>query len=642
MEREEGRDFKELSEIFKALGFPVRVEILKILEKSPQRYSELMKMVKLDRFNDAGKFAYHLSKLMENGLVEYRTENKIYAITPLGKDVLSLAMTLFESLRRKENILLVRRTDSSIELFDRKRIEDCLIREAGMEQETAEAISLEIEERLYSLGVRYLTAPLIREYVNAILIEKKMENYRHRLTRLGIPVNDVNDLISLRRSIDDVVRDAGEEVMRQYTFLMKLPREIGDIHLEGVVNINHLSSFMFKPEEPVHSLSSISLLRVHSHLPIVGQPSSFKIVINRLISELSNASSDANSIVLEDEGLKIERELIFNIILSHRKWNIILRHVEENLLLELFDYIEELSDKTIFSNFSISLTEHYAEVLEEVPDKLVKYLNSGGSLFISNSQKVLPTHHYLLLRSETDDFIRSGLLGSISLNLPLIFEKASFDKDAFIESIEETVHKTIDAFSLQRESLKRLMESRKIPLLSGLVNSEPYFIIEKGFSIIELTGLYKVSEKICSSQNVQDVVSEAEKVFKKISEVITRISGKNNRIITSLISHEEAEKRFRKEKISGENHINLIPKNLPFEEWFKLESKLKNLSQESNVVLLQNLDEFKNVKKANKLNILIHNPATMCACCGRIYPITEENCVCGSRSRSFHYGSEKI
>ncbi|MEM2584921.1 MAG: winged helix-turn-helix domain-containing protein, partial [Thermoproteota archaeon] len=141
MEREEGKGFKELSEIFKALGFPVRVEILKILDKNPLRYSELMKTARLDRFNDAGKFAYHLSKLMENGLVEYRAESKIYAITPFGKDVLNLAMTLFESLRRKENILLVRRTDSSIELFDRKRIEDCLVREAGMEQETAEAIS---------------------------------------------------------------------------------------------------------------------------------------------------------------------------------------------------------------------------------------------------------------------------------------------------------------------------------------------------------------------------------------------------------------------------------------------------------------------------------------------------------------------
>lgn len=636
MEKEEDKGFRELSEIFKALGFPVRVEILKILEKGPQRYSELMKMAKLDRFNDAGKFAYHLSKLMENGLVEYRTENKIYAITPLGKDVLNLAMTLFESLRRKENILLVRRSDSSIELFDRKRIEDCLIREAGMEQEAAETISLEIEERLYSLGIRYLTAPLIREYVNAILLEKKMENYRHRLTRLGIPVHDVNELIFQRRSIDDVIRDAGEEVMKQYTFLMKLPREIGDIHLGGVININHLSSFMFKPEEPVHSFTSLSLLKIHSHIPIIEKSSSFKIVANKLVNELSNASSDANSLVLEDDSSKIDKELIFSIVLSHRKWNIILKCIEGDLLLELLSYIEEFIDKTVLSNFSISLIKYDEEFIEENFNKLVKYLNAGGALFLSNSQKTFPIHHLLMLRNSPEDYVRSGLLGSVSLNLPLIFEKASSDKDAFIGGVEEVVYKTMDVFRLQRESLKSLMDNRRIPLLSDSANGEPYFIVEKGVSMIELTGLYEVSEKICGSQNVTDIVSEAEKTFKKINEVIMRASGKNNRVVISLISHEEAERRFRKGNVSEERRINLVSKNLPFEEWFRLESKLKNLVQESNLILLRNLDEFKEVRKVNKSGILIHNTTTMCACCGRIYPIVEESCVCGSRSRSFY------
>lgn len=636
MEKEEGRGFKELSEIFKALGFPIRVEILKILDKNPLRYSELMKTARLDRFNDAGKFAYHLSKLMENGLVEYRAESKIYAITPLGRDVLNLAMTLFESLRRKENVLLVRRTDSSIELFDRKRIEDCLVREAGMEQETAEAISLEIEERLYSLGVRYLTAPLIREYVNAVLLEKKMENYRHRLTRLGIPVHDVSELISLKRRIDDVMKDAGEEVMRQYTFLMKLPREIGDAHLGGIVNINHLASFMFKPEEPVHSSASLSLLKVYSYLPILESTPSSEFAASKLVMELSNASSDANSIILGEDSLKTDRRLILNIVLSHRKWNIILKHADETLLLELFNYMEEFAEKTVLSNLSISLIEHDVEVLEKASDKLFKYFNAGGALFLSNSQKTIPTRRFLMLREDAGDYARSGLLGSISLNLPLIFEKASLDKDSFLGSFEEVVKKVVEAFRLQKESLKNLIDNKRIPLLSGPVNGEAYLLIEKGFHAIELTGLYDASEKISGSQNVSDIVSEAEKLFKKINEIVFKISGRNHRIITSLVSHEEAERRFRREKISEEKRVNIVPRDLPLEEWFKLESRLKNLVQDSNVILLQSLEELRSIRKNNKSSIAIHNPATMCASCGRIYPIVEENCVCGSSSRSFN------
>ncbi|MEM2089444.1 MAG: helix-turn-helix domain-containing protein, partial [Thermoproteota archaeon] len=378
---EENKGFKTLSDIFKALGFPVRVEILKILERNPLRYSELMKTVRLDRFSDAGKFAYHLSKLMENGLVEYKPESKIYVITPLGKDVLNHAMNLFESLRRKENVLLVRRTDSSIELFDRKRIEECLVREAGMDQDTAETIALEIEEKLYSLGVKYLTAPLIREYVNAVLLEKKMENYRHRLTRLGLPVHDVSELISVKRGLDDVVNEAGEEVLRQYAFLVKLPRQVGDAHLSGIVNINHLASFMFKPEEPVNSLGSLSLVKTHSYISFSGGQSPLKQVAWRIVEAFSSASMHANSLLLDGEDPDLVEEFLKSIAISQRKWNIILSVKLESVVFELLRKLVEIAEKTVLSNFSLSLVGYDRKVFEEdFTNSLTKFLNAGGAL----------------------------------------------------------------------------------------------------------------------------------------------------------------------------------------------------------------------------------------------------------------------
>lgn len=638
MEEMENKGFKALSDIFKALGFPVRVEILKILEKNPLRYSELMRTVRLDRFNDAGKFAYHLSKLMENGLVEYKPENKIYSITMLGKDVLNLAMGLFESLRRKENILLVRRTDSSIELFERKRIEECLVREAGMEQETAETIALEIEERLYSMGVKYLTAPLIREYVNAILLEKKMENYRHRLTRLGIPVHDVSELISLKRSVNDVVSEAGEEVMRQYAFLIKLPREIGDAHLSGIVNINHLANFMFKPDEPISSLTSLSLLKTHSFIPVSGSPPSFKHVMWRLVDELNNSSLDANSIIIDADDIQFLKELLLSTAISRGKWNIVLTTEYESLMLELLKELEKMADKIVLSNISLSLVEYGKKVFEEeIGGKIARYLGAGGALVLPNSSNTIPTHHFSILRGHAEDYIRAGILGSISLNLPLILERASFDVDVFWEALDETVSRIMEAFKLKRESLKSIVDNRKIPPLSNTVNGDAYFIIERGLTVIELTGLYDAAEKISSSREISDNISEAEKIFKKVSENASKNSGKNHRSIISLISHGEAVRRFRRElkTVNEEERMNLVPRNLPFEEWFKLESRLKSLTPESSIILLRNLEELKSIKKNDKVSIVIHNPATMCASCGKIYPATVENCTCGSCSRSF-------
>lgn len=634
----EGDGFKALSDIFKALGFPIRVEILRTLEKNSLRYSELMKMVRLDRFNDAGKFAYHLSKLMENGLVEYRPETKVYTITALGKDVLNHAMNLFESLRKKENVLLVRRTDSSIELFERKRIEECLVREAGIEQETAEIIALEIEERLYSLGIKYLTAPLIREYVNAVLLEKKMENYRHKLTRLGIPVHDASELLSLKRDIDDVISEAGEEVMRQYAFLMKLPREVGDAHLSGIIHINHLATFMFKPDEVINSLTSLNLFKIHSFVPVSESLPSFKQVAWRLVDEFSRASSDANSLLIDIDNPEVFKEIILSIAISQRKWNIVLTAEQEPSMLGLLKVLDKIAEKVVLSNFTLSLVGYDEKLFErEMIGKMAKYLNAGGALVLRNSMNISPTHHLLALKGDIKDYVRSGLLGSISLNLPRILEKASSDEDIFWSNLYETVNRILETFKLKRESLKNIMDNRRLPPFSNMVNGEPYFVVEKGHSTIELIGLYSVAEKIHNSQNISDSVLEAEKIFKKTNEFVSKNSGKNDRILISFVGHTEAVKRFEGDSRANneEERMNIVPKKVRFEEWFKLESRLKNLVPESNVIFLQNLEELKSVNKNDEMGFVIHNPATMCAHCGKIYPIAEEKCVCGYSSRSF-------
>jgi DNA-binding PadR family transcriptional regulator len=626
---EENKSYKALSDIFKALGFPVRVEILKILEKNPLRYSELMKTVRLDRFSDAGKFAYHLSKLMENGLVEYKPESKIYVITPLGKDVLNHAMNLFESLRKKENVLLVRRTDSSIELFERKRIEECLIREAGMDQDTAETIALEIEERLYSLGVKYLTAPLIREYVNAVLLEKKMENYRHRLTRLGLPVHDVSELISVKRSLDDVVKEAGEEVMRQYAFLAKLPREMGDAHLGGIININHLASFMFKPDEPINSLTSLSLLKTYSYMPFSGGASSFRQVSWRIVEAFSSSSMHANSLLIDGGDPELIEELFESIAISQERWNIILNGGLEPVLPRLLKKLGEIAEKTVLSNFSLSLAGYDRRVFEEgFANSLAKYLNAGGALILAGSQNTCPTYHFVVFNEDANNHVRTGIMGSVSLNLPRILDNSSLNEDVFWKSLNETVNKIIETFELKRESLRSIVDNRKLLPLSGRVNGETYFLTEKGCSIIELTGLYDAACKLSNSQDASAGFPEAEKIVRKVNDLVHKASRRDNRIIVSLVSHEEAARRF------GGNRMDVFPRSMAFEEWFRLESKMKSLTPESSIVHLQSLEELVSVKKLGKTSLLVHSPKTMCANCGKIYSLAEERCSCGSYLRT--------
>ncbi|MCX8171773.1 MAG: hypothetical protein N3E47_07445, partial [Candidatus Bathyarchaeota archaeon] len=142
--------------------------------------------------------------------------------------------------------------------FDRNKIAESLIREAGVPSDLAQKISRETEERLLKLDTKYLTAPLIREFVNAILIERGLEEYRHRLTRLGLPVYDVTQLIKAMSSSSantEAIRSAaGNRVIEEYTLLNTLPRDIADAHLSGALNLNNLAYWILKMDSFVHDL----------------------------------------------------------------------------------------------------------------------------------------------------------------------------------------------------------------------------------------------------------------------------------------------------------------------------------------------------------------------------------------------------
>src|SRR5690348_9083144 len=139
----------------------------------------------------------------------------------------------------------------TIEEFDRTRIASSLVTEAGMPQSLADEIASEAEERLLRFGTTYLTAPLVRELVNTILVERKLEEYRHKLTRLGLPVNDVTVLLKEagQKHLDSawIQSSAGAAVTEEYVLLNSLPRPLVDAHFSGQIHLEDPESWILKP-----------------------------------------------------------------------------------------------------------------------------------------------------------------------------------------------------------------------------------------------------------------------------------------------------------------------------------------------------------------------------------------------------------
>lgn len=252
---------KMSAKILDAASSPIRLEILKLLSRKGQLpYTEIMFAVDLDPIKDAGKFVYHLNSLSDTSLININKKNKKYSLTDLGEIVVSFSRDLENYIAVKRGRLYVRTSKLSIEEFDRSNIANSLVKEAGVPLELAQNIAAEAEERLIKLKTQYLTAPLIREFVNSLLLEKGLEEYRHRLTRLGMPVYDVTQVIEDTEkkglSVSAVEDAASSSVLKEYVLLRGVPREVADAHIAGLIHLDIAENWLLKPDSISHDLGT--------------------------------------------------------------------------------------------------------------------------------------------------------------------------------------------------------------------------------------------------------------------------------------------------------------------------------------------------------------------------------------------------
>lgn len=148
--------------------------------------------------------------------------------------------------------LRVRTSQTVLVKFNRKRIVESLIEETQIDEDIASEVSLAVEKELERLKLDYVTAPLIREMVNAKLLEKGMESARARYTRLGMPVYDVKNLIekpskenaNLQYNPETIHKLMADQISREYALINILPIDLADSHMRGEMHIHDLDYFI--------------------------------------------------------------------------------------------------------------------------------------------------------------------------------------------------------------------------------------------------------------------------------------------------------------------------------------------------------------------------------------------------------------
>lgn len=351
--------------MLKAVSSPLRLQVLNLLfDRGPLSYTEIMNILRLSPSRDAGRFAYHLKFLLKEDLVEPDVEAKKYRLTDLGRMIISVTEDIEERVFRRRKIM-VRTSRLAMEEFDRSKIAESLVREANVPIDLAQKIARETEARLLEFRTKYLTAPLIREFVNAILIEKGLEEYRHKLTRLGLPVHDVTQLIkstgATSLGVEAVHKVAGDKVIEEYTLLNVLPRDIADAHLSGTLHLNNLGCWILKPNEFMHDLRfflqrGLNLGRIDFVGPSYLPPKSFE-------SALLTASNLLKITTTEVDG---EQAMdFFNVFLAPFTKGLSAERIMEGLRFFIFNLNQSLTDKGLPIEASLGLEFVVPEFLQE-------------------------------------------------------------------------------------------------------------------------------------------------------------------------------------------------------------------------------------------------------------------------------------
>jgi ribonucleoside-triphosphate reductase len=565
-----------------------------------------MNALKMNPSRDAGRFAYHLKFLLKADLLEADAEAKKYFLTELGKMVIDVADRV-EKKAHKPRGMLVRTSHSTLEEFDANKIANSLIKEAKMPAELAQKTAKEAEKRLLKSKTKYLTAPLVREVVNAILIEKGLEDYRHKLTRLGMPVHEVTALIEAKDTIEGseaILSEAGKTVLREYTLLNVYPRDIADAHVSGALHVNDLSTWILKPNEAMHDLRFFFQNGIRTDNPLqlsAEPPRNFESALLTAFNVLLHTSGEINETQTCDYFNVFLAPFIRGMDSTRVKENLRLfimnvnQHVDAALGVEL-SIPKFVADKTAigpqgkpcgnygdFAEESRLLASLIIELFTEesspkplLNPKLILKINNEA-LLDENAKALLLKAHSLAAEKGTPYFVnmlqaegkytafsasgckfeadlsgdwetdtlRTGCLGCVTINLPRIVHESEKDRNKFFEILKERYEMAARALVIKYKALKQHGKS-SLPFMTQSTNGDTYFRLENCSSIINLAGFRECVEAFCEKNlSNEESAKFTEEIIQNLQAFKQKIGRKyGKRLFTAILHSPEASERL--------------------------------------------------------------------------------------------------
>lgn len=545
---------KRVRMIFSVMASPNRIDILRILNsKGPLTYSELKSLAGFKSKKESGKFAYHLRKLLRQSLVALNKSERRYTITNLGKLVLSLARQIEERSIIESGKMYVRTSHDSIEEFNSHKIIQSLVREGSLPLELAQKITEEVENRIYKYQTTYLTGSLIREMVNSVLLEHGHEEYRNKLSRLGMPVFDVQEMITNVDNVDNGAQGlffkAGQTVFAENLILNTLPKDVADSHLSGDIHISNPGIWSLLPDTIFFNLKEliedgIDLKGKFLGVTRIATIKTLDNLMSSLSMMLSLASKEASKEVVMDGLVQICSKHAKNIAELEEKLvgafatsSVSSKYTKEPTLVS-FRIQLGLEPKVVqailsaYKNYikmtpvpQIGLIIDYANnKVADVSDIVAEIISLGGKVQFSKDE----TSYSGIIRVKAKNSTSSINLQSLTINLPRLAFESNKDETYFRARLALMMKPALSAMSLRKKDISDLTRRGLNPVLAA---NTQYMQRSSVCLVVNLVGLHEAVFNILGYNDQK----EGQEIIYKVIQTAVDVAEKKGKEMGDLV-----------------------------------------------------------------------------------------------------------
>jgi len=562
-----------LEKQLKTLGQKIRIDILKKLSLSsnPLSYSILQKEV-LGTNPNSVNFSFHLKTLKNSDLMN--TTDEGYVLSDLGRQILKNIVSIEKILNDKNKTVMIRTSKYSKEPFDSSKIENYLIKEGQVDEHLAKQIAKEVEERLSKTNIAYLTAPLMREYINGILLENGQEEIRHRLTRLGTPPYEVSRYFDNNRiNPEQLLSKLGSEVSEQYLLLNLLPKNLADMYLSGELVLLNLNYWSLRPLGfYIDSNSIISYLTKRKLVDINNLDKPIELI--KLSSYFFDVLDKIKPYVSEDILLGKFSDFLIKIISSNENSEALINFLNSkilNLSNRIYDQKPhlslEISSSNLFEdshslNLNIPFISYFfGRLFNQIgqnegftcpmivfdysllPDNKVGYeflretINSPHSndviFSLNNNLNLLNSTLINVNKNRTKEEIKSKVvLDKILVNLHNIANNSKQNDSLFFEQVQEKLNSVFEIFAHKKDLINRRLSTSKEwnRIISEFIKPESRSWIDDSLKSVSFFGLNEAIKTHCGIEidRIENSESFAYNLLMFMKDIISEINKDQN------------------------------------------------------------------------------------------------------------------